>query len=185
MNGIRNQKDVLTTELTNQPEIAASTYQLLINSEQKFANQPAVQLAAAVGRPDAHAGELPVAYVQLKPGKTIDEEALLAFAREHISERAAVPRHIHIIDEMPLTPVGKIFKPALKNKEICSALQEALSACGIKTLTCSAEDDKLKGIKVSVALAQGSDTAQAQKVLGQFAFTIKLNAEKSSEVHHS
>src|SRR5690554_4034469 len=42
MNGIRNQQDVLTTELTNQPEIAASTYQLLINSEQKFANQPAL-----------------------------------------------------------------------------------------------------------------------------------------------
>lgn len=153
--------------------------------EEPLHKHPAVQLAAAVGRPDAHAGELPVAYVQLKPGKTIDEEALLAFAREHISERAAVPRHIHIIDEMPLTPVGKIFKPALKKKEICSALQEALSSCGIETLTCSAEDDKLKGIKVSIVLAQEADTAQAQQLLGQFAFTIELHSGQKSEVCYS
>lgn len=52
--------------------------------KQALYKHPAVALAAAFGRPDARLGELPVAYVQLKPGATSSEEDLLAFAREHI-----------------------------------------------------------------------------------------------------
>ena len=40
--------------------------------EEVFFQHPAVALAAVVGQPDAYAGELPVAYVQLKPGATVD-----------------------------------------------------------------------------------------------------------------
>ncbi|MDF5939014.1 hypothetical protein P4234_16950 [Pseudomonas aeruginosa] len=52
---------------------------------------PAVALVAAVGNPDAHAGEVPVAYVQLNPGASCNPQALQAFATQHIAERAAVP----------------------------------------------------------------------------------------------
>jgi len=75
---------------------------------------PAVGLAAVVGRPDAYAGELPVGYVQLKPGATVQPGELEAWVAERTPERAAVPVQIIPIDPMPLTGVGKVFKPQLR-----------------------------------------------------------------------
>jgi fatty-acyl-CoA synthase len=75
---------------------------------------PAVGLAAVVGQPDAYAGELPVGYVQLKPGAQVAPGELEAFVRERTPERAAVPVQIIPIDPMPLTGVGKVFKPQLR-----------------------------------------------------------------------
>jgi fatty-acyl-CoA synthase len=75
---------------------------------------PAVALAAVVGQPDAHAGELPVAFVQLKPEAKVDDHELLEFVRERTPERAAVPVRLFFVDPMPLTAVGKVFKPALR-----------------------------------------------------------------------
>jgi fatty-acyl-CoA synthase len=75
---------------------------------------PAVGLAAVVGRPDAYAGELPVGYVQLKPGATVQPGELEAWVAERTPERAAVPVQIFPIDPMPLTGVGKVFKPQLR-----------------------------------------------------------------------
>jgi fatty-acyl-CoA synthase len=82
--------------------------------EEIFFQHPAVALAAVVGQPDAYAGELPVAYVQLKPAANAGAAELLDFVREHTPERAAVPVNAFFIDPMPLTSVGKVFKPALR-----------------------------------------------------------------------
>ncbi len=82
--------------------------------EEVFFQHPAVALVAVVGQPDAYAGELPVAYVQLKPGVQIGVDELTAFVRERTPERAAVPVNLYFIDAMPLTGVGKIFKPTLR-----------------------------------------------------------------------
>ncbi|WP_163870564.1 AMP-binding enzyme [Myxococcus eversor] len=68
---------------------------------------PAVQLAAAIGRSDARAGELPVAYVQRKEGARSTPEELLSFVAGEIAERAAMPKAIRIIETMSLTAVGK------------------------------------------------------------------------------
>ena len=75
---------------------------------------PAVGFAAVVGQPDAYAGELPVGYVQLKPGASVQPGELEDFVRERTPERAAVPVQIIPIDPMPLTGVGKVFKPSLR-----------------------------------------------------------------------
>lgn len=91
--------------------------------EEPLHRHPAVQLAAAVGRPDVHAGELPVAYVQLKPGAGATEDELLSFAREQIGERAAIPKAIRLVAALPLTSVGKIFKPEFRQREIADALR--------------------------------------------------------------
>jgi fatty-acyl-CoA synthase len=82
--------------------------------EEVFFQHPAVALAAVVSQPDAYAGELPVAYVQLKPGVPADADEMLDFVRQRTPERAAVPVRLSFIDAMPLTGVGKIFKPALR-----------------------------------------------------------------------
>lgn len=82
--------------------------------EEVFFQHPSVALAAVVGQPDAYAGELPVAYVQLKAGMAIDSGELLDFVRQRTPERAAVPVRLTFIEVMPLTGVGKIFKPTLR-----------------------------------------------------------------------
>ncbi|WP_088286610.1 acyl-CoA synthetase [Ideonella sp. A 288] len=82
--------------------------------EELLYQHPSVALAAVVGQPDGYAGELPVAYVQPRPGHTVDAAALTGFLRERTPERAAVPVAIHAVDPMPQTAVGKIFKPALR-----------------------------------------------------------------------
>lgn len=94
--------------------------------EEALHRHPAVALAAAVGKPDEKAGELPVVYVQLKPGAEASEEQLLEHAAAHIPERAAVPKDAWIIDAIPLTAVGKTFKPALRFDAIARVYQAAL-----------------------------------------------------------
>jgi fatty-acyl-CoA synthase len=48
----------------------------------------------------------------------LEAEEIARYCREHITERAAIPKKIHIIDPMPITAVGKIFKPALRHHAI-------------------------------------------------------------------
>ena len=82
--------------------------------ENALAAHPAVALAAAVGMPDAYAGELPVCYVMLREGASVTEAELHQYAEETIGERPAWPKHFYIIDAIPTTSVGKIFKPELR-----------------------------------------------------------------------
>ena len=70
--------------------------------------------AVAIAQPDVHAGEVPVAYVVLKD-KHITAQQLLEHCKHHISERAAIPKRIEVLDSFPLTAVGKVFKPMLRN----------------------------------------------------------------------
>ncbi|HEY8050657.1 MAG TPA: acyl-CoA synthetase [Ramlibacter sp.] len=82
--------------------------------EEILFRHPAVAFAAVVGEPDAYAGELPVAYVQPKAGMHPDAEELKAFVGQNTPERAATPVHVYVVDTMPLTGVGKVFKPQLR-----------------------------------------------------------------------
>jgi fatty-acyl-CoA synthase len=143
--------------------------------EQPLHEHPAVQIAAAVGRPDAHAGEVPVAYVQLKPGAEVGEADLMRFVQSRIGERAATPKAIRIIADMPLTGVGKIFKPTLKLRETEAALSEALRGAGLGFETVKALSDPRHGTVVAVGLAEGADRQLAQSVLGRFPFRFQLN----------
>jgi fatty-acyl-CoA synthase len=82
--------------------------------EEILFQQPAVALAAVVGEPDAYAGELPVAYVQLKAPSQAEAAELAAFIAARTPERAATPVHVYLVDAIPLTGVGKVFKPQLR-----------------------------------------------------------------------
>ena len=143
--------------------------------EEPLHRHPAVHIAAAVGRPDAHAGEVAVAFVQLKPGACVSEADLMSFAKAHISERAALPKAIRIIPAMPLTAVGKIFKPALKNREIEDALGDALRNAGVLIRSINACSDPSHGTTVQVSVGGGSDADLARQVLGQFPFRFQLS----------
>lgn len=95
--------------------------------EEVLYGHPAVALAAVVGAPDDYAGELPVAYVQPKAGVKVDAAELLAYVRERTPERAAVPVELYFIDALPLTGVGKVFKPALRRDAAQRAFTRVLA----------------------------------------------------------
>jgi fatty-acyl-CoA synthase len=95
--------------------------------EDAFQAHPAVALCAVVGEPDAYAGELPVAFVTLKPGVVVSAEALLAEVAPHVYERPAAPKRVTIIDAMPVTAIGKIYKPTLRLRAIEAKLAEMLA----------------------------------------------------------
>ena len=94
--------------------------------EEALNRHPAVETAAAVGLPDTYAGELPMVFVQLRPGATASPEELREFCRREIPERAAVPVRVVPIPLMPLTGVGKIYKPALRLMAAQHAFETAL-----------------------------------------------------------
>jgi long-chain acyl-CoA synthetase len=81
--------------------------------EDVMLTHPDVVASAVVGRPDPTYGEEVVAFVQLRPGATVTEAELVAFARDHIS-RAKYPREVRIIDAIPLTSVLKTDRKAVR-----------------------------------------------------------------------
>ena len=74
-----------------------------------------VALAAVIGRPDATFGEVGVAYVIPKPGTAADPDRLRAFCRERLANYK-VPKEFVVVDELPLLPVGKVDKQALRRR---------------------------------------------------------------------
>ncbi len=85
-----------------------------IEVEAVLYRHPAVLEAAVVGRPDAHWGETPCAFVTLKDGASVTEIELLAFCRAHIAHYKA-PRTV-VFGPLPKTSTGKIQKFALRAK---------------------------------------------------------------------
>lgn len=102
--------------------------------EEILYQHPAVGLAAVVGQPDAHAGELPVAYVQFKPDVRAEPAELLEWIRSRTPERAAVPVNLYAVQPMPLTGVGKVFKPELRWDAARRVFAQALTPLGQRGL---------------------------------------------------
>jgi len=71
-----------------------------------------VMLAAVVAKPDEKWGEVPCAFVELKPGAQVDEATLIAFARLTLAGFKA-PKKI-VFQELPKTSTGKIQKFELR-----------------------------------------------------------------------
>jgi long-chain acyl-CoA synthetase len=83
--------------------------------EDALLEHPAVALAGVVGRPDPRHGEEVVAFVSLRSDASATPEELIAWAREHIGGYK-YPRELQIVDAVPLTPVGKIDRKALRSR---------------------------------------------------------------------
>ena len=135
--------------------------------EEALAGHPAVAFAGAIGQPDAHSGELPCAYVELAEGATATVEELMAFARDKVPEHAAIPKFIEVMDELPKTAVGKVFKPALRKRAIIRVYGAALAGAGIEA-EIEVIEDKTRGLVARVAPKGGADEASIGNVLGRF-----------------
>lgn len=135
-----------------------------------------VALVAAVGRPDAYAGEIPIAFVQPRPGTTVDPAALIEFARARIPERAAVPKEIVIVEKLPLTAVGKVHKQTLKlDATRCVAEEVVRDVAGATAFFVSAEPDSLHGLVVRVRASKAC-IGKIEKALAAFTFRSEIQA---------
>jgi long-chain acyl-CoA synthetase len=81
--------------------------------EDALLEHPAVSGVGVVGRPDARNGEEVVAFVSLRGGRRATAEELVAFGKERIGGYK-YPREVRILDDVPLTPVGKVDRKALR-----------------------------------------------------------------------
>jgi acyl-CoA synthetase (AMP-forming)/AMP-acid ligase II len=136
--------------------------------EEALAGHDAVAMVGAIGQPDAHAGELPCAYVELVAGASTSEEDLMQFAKDRVKERAALPKHIEIVDELPKTAVGKVFKPDLRRSAITRVYNAALSDAGIPAKVVSVSEDKKRGLVAQVTKTGDVDDAAVAETLGSF-----------------
>jgi fatty-acyl-CoA synthase len=136
--------------------------------EEALAGHPAVAMVGAIGQPDAHSGELPCAYVELVSGAQVDVEALMAHARAHIRERAAVPKVIEILDELPKTAVGKVFKPDLRRLAITRVYDAALADAGLAVRVDEVVEDKKRGLVARLVRVDGIGDDAVTAVLGAY-----------------
>lgn len=136
--------------------------------EEALIGHDQVAFVGAIGQPDVHAGEIPCAYIELVKGATVTEAELMAFADAHIPERAAMPKYLQIIPEMPKTGVGKTFKPDLRRMAITRVFDQALSAAAIDGRVTGVIEDKKRGLVAQVTASASASDAQIEAVLGQF-----------------
>lgn len=133
--------------------------------EETLAGHPAVAFVGAIGQPDAHAGEVPCAYVELIEGASATGEELAAYAAENIPEKAAVPKYVEVMDELPKTAVGKVFKPDLRKSAITRVYTAALSKAGVAAEIVDVIDSKQTGL---TAVVKGGDDKELTDTLGPF-----------------
>ncbi|WP_172292738.1 acyl-CoA synthetase [Pseudoruegeria sp. HB172150] len=137
--------------------------------EEALVGHDAVAFAGAIGQPDAFAGELPCAYVELVDGKTAEIEELLEFASKRIHERAARPKYLEILPELPKTAVGKVFKPDLRRMAIKRVYNEALAAKSLAAEVVEVAEDKKRGLVAKLERRGEVDAEAVGHCLGEFA----------------
>ncbi|MDV7241607.1 MULTISPECIES: AMP-binding protein [Rhodococcus] len=147
--------------------------------EEALGSHSAVEVVAAVGRPDPAKGEMPVAYVQLKEGYVAESAELLQFCRDHVQEKAATPVHVTVLDRLPLTPVGKISKPALRARALKDEVLQVVSSASRAPVACDiALDDTGLRREVTVILAPESassvDIESLEDKLGAYEFFSRV-----------
>jgi fatty-acyl-CoA synthase len=140
--------------------------------EDALLEHPDVTAAAAVGRPDPHAGEVPVAFVTLAAGAERTGEELEAWAAAHVSERAAAPKRVEIVDAIPVTAVGKPYKPELRRRAAERAAQDALSHTGA--------GDRVRAVlvdgSIEILVPHSDHDEAARDALSHFALTWRLTS---------
>ena len=146
--------------------------------EEALATHPAVRYCAAVGAPDAYAGEIPVAFVMLWPGQDVTASELCTYAADHVDEAPARPKLVTILNTMPLTGVGKIFKPELRVLAARQVMETTALRCAVAVETGDApslEIDHLPDGKWRVRVATAS--AEFHREFGAALSRLPLSVE--------
>ncbi len=137
---------------------------------------PAVQLCAAVGAPDAYAGELPVAFATLRPGAAATEAELLAFTAARVDEAPAKPKSVTLLERMPVTNVGKVYKPELRAMAAAAVVQAAAeTACRGLGLPLPAVAVEAERVVLRVARGVDAEALDAlRRALGSLPWAVEV-----------
>jgi fatty-acyl-CoA synthase len=139
--------------------------------EESLLGHPDITSAAVIGAPDAHAGEVPVAYVTIAAGSMATEAELCAWAAVHAPEPAAAPKAVHVIETLPLTAIGKVFKPALLQDAIRRVISAELDLAGLTAQIEMAVQDGRPHALITVDGDAGPVTTHLDRY--SFPFTIR------------
>ena len=142
--------------------------------EEPINSHPDVVTSVAIGLPDAYTGELPMAYVVLTQGSSLIEQELIDYAAGLISERAAIPKRIDFLQEMPLTAVGKIFRPALRQK-IGEEVVAGLLAGATIAAEISSENEKKRGLVIKVVAHDKSQIDAINDLVKSYIFSTDVS----------
>ncbi|MCV7229488.1 acyl-CoA synthetase [Mycolicibacterium komossense] len=137
---------------------------------------PGVTAAAAVGRPDIHAGEVPVAYVTLRPGAGCTGEELHAWVADKVSERASAPKSVTVVDTLPVTAIGKPYKLPLRADATRNAVVEALSGLsGVEAVDAGTEGGSTV---VTVTVNERADREAVESTLSRYPLTYRVQCPR-------
>ncbi|MBN7533825.1 acyl-CoA synthetase [Mycobacteroides abscessus subsp. abscessus] len=141
-------------------------------TEDALLSHPAVTGAAAVGRPDPHAGEIPVAYVTVAANTQVSHQQLQDWATTHVTEPTAAPKAVTIVDALPVTAIGKPHKLPLRADATRVALQHALTGIGgVHAVEAGVEDGTVTAM---VTVGEDADTTAIQTILDCYAVTAQI-----------
>lgn len=142
--------------------------------EEPLNAHPAVSVAIAIGLPDSYAGELPMAYVVKAANAEVSAKELIQYCADTMSERAAIPKRIEFIDAMPLTAVGKIFRPTLRQKISETLVTEVLAANKIAASVAS-ELEKKRGLVISIKVEDESTIEAVNTLFQNYIFITEVS----------
>lgn len=140
--------------------------------EEPLYRHPDVEMAAAVGRPDLHAGEVPVAYIKLRAGSEVTCAQLLDYLAHEIAEPAALPKRLQPLDQLPLTAIGKLFKPTLVMREIEDVLRVTAAAQGVQLQALEVRQHPTHGYLATLTL--NDDNPAFTQLLRRFGFASEI-----------
>jgi long-chain acyl-CoA synthetase len=80
--------------------------------EDVLARHPDVAAAGATGVRDSMRGEVVIAFVEAKEGRTPDPDALRSWCRQHLAGYKC-PREVHVVAQLPRNPTGKVLRREL------------------------------------------------------------------------
>lgn len=132
-----------------------------------------VVTSVAIGLPDTYAGELPMAYVVKVADSKVTEQELINHCASIMSERAAIPKRIEFIDAMPLTAVGKIFRPILRQKICEIVIRELLTAKDIAANVTSELEQK-RGLVLNIDVKDKAKIDEVKKLVEGYIFTSEI-----------
>ncbi|WP_280343636.1 acyl-CoA synthetase [Nocardia neocaledoniensis] len=147
--------------------------------EESLLAHPDIEAAAVVARPDRHAGEVPAAYVVLRPGAGAEPAQLLSWAAENAPEPAAAPKFVHLIPEIPVTAVGKVHKVPLIHDAVRRVVTRVIEDTGLTgTVEVTARDGRAHAV---IRLRPSASPADADELIGRLnAYALSHSVERDS-----
>lgn len=150
--------------------------------EDALLSHPAVTGAQAVGQPDRRSGEVPVAYVTLAGG-TVTEDDLRAWAAAHVSEAAAAPKAVRVLDALPVTAVGKPYKLPLRADATRRVLTDVLGDIDdVEEIRADADSGTVTVTVTLRARATAGTTAEVERRVADFAVPCRVTSSYEKRV---